>query len=385
VYGAVVHAVVLLAVLRLTLKLDLGAEYDSNANRSEVTEGINNPDPPVGSALIRTTARAALQWKRGINLLRVQLGLGAKAFFDSAVRDQSVFVVQGGLDDRIALGRRGALTLSGDYYDAFQDLAPSPPGIDPTTRRRDFRTGTVGARLSLFQGPGSFWLGLGYRGLHYKPTDGFDFQAPTGDLGASVAVQLGTEDAPHELSFSAGYHVERRAFNAPQEIELNYFDCAPDLPLKETCFATGPDDRLDWWHETNFELTYVGALLASLSYGAQLARSNSLGQSLLRHIVALRLSYRLPWRLYATVKGQLMISNGLYKIGPSAIVSTLTFATIEDENRNAVIADLEREIGKTGLAVDARYSFFANELGTQHTSFRRHVAYLGLTYRFSTR
>jgi len=60
-------------------------------------------------------------------------------------------------------------------------------------------------------------------------------------------------------------------------------------------------------------------------------------------------------------------------------------ATIEDENRNAVILDLEREIRRLGLSVNARYSFFTSQLGAQQTSFRRHVAYLGLTYRFSTR
>ena len=49
------------------------------------------------------------------------------------------------------------------------------------------------------------------------------------------------------------------------------------------------------------------------------------------------------------------------------------------------IVDLERAFPKQGLAVDLRYSFFANELSEQLTSFRRHVVYLGLTYRFSTR
>jgi hypothetical protein len=387
-----VHAVVLLAVLKMTLKLELGPEYDSNANRSEVVAGVVNPDPPIGSFLVRTTARAALQWKRGINLLRVQAGLGAKVFFNPDVLDQSVLVVQGGLEDRVSLGRHAALTIGGDYYDAFQDLIA--PTCNDCLRRRDFRTGTAAAKLALFDGPGSFWFGAGYRGFGFKPDEYFNFQAPTADAGASLSLLLGKEDEPHELTLGATYHVERRGYNGLRQVESNVrdfsdpnhpIDCAPDKPLVDGCLITGSDQRVDWWHEANTELAYVGVLLAALSYGVQLNRSNSFGQSLLRHIVTLRLGYRLPWQLYATVKGQLMVSAGLDKVRLDPRVSNLTFATIEDENRNAVIVDLERNLPRLGLAVNARYSFFANELGTQQTSFRRHVGYLGLTYRFSTR
>jgi hypothetical protein len=378
-----VHAVVLLAVLKLTLKLELGPEYDSNANRSEVVAGVDNPDPPVGSFLLRTTARGGLQWKKGINLLKAQVGLGAKIFFNPEVLDQSVLVVQGGLEDRITLGRHAALTFAGDYYDAFQDLIA--PTCSDCLRRRDFRTGTLGGKLALFDGPGAFWLGVGYRGFLFKPDQYFNFHAPTGDVGGSLSVALGPEDEPHELTLAATYHLERRAYGGLRQIESNDPLCAPDLPLGDNCLQTGTEDRVDYWHEGSVELAYVGVLLASLTYGAQLNRSNSFGQSLLRHIITLRIGYRLPWQLYATVKGQLMISAGLDKVELDTRISNLTFATIEDENRNAVIVDLERNIPKLGLAVSARYSFYANQLGAQQTSFRRHVAYLGLTYRFSTR
>jgi len=380
-----VHAIVLLAVLKLTLRLELGPEYDSNANRSEIVAGVQNLDPPVGSALVRSTARVALAWKRGINLLRVTAGIGTKIFFEPAVLDQSVVAVQSSLDDRIRLGKVGELALIGDYYDAFQDLIA--PTCTTCFRRRDFRTGQAAMRLTLFQGPGAFWIGAGYRGFVFKPDPEqyFNFHAPTGEVGASVTAQLGTEDNPQELTFAATYNLQRRGYNGNAQRLVNDPSCAPDQPLTEGCLGTSANDRVDLFHEASTELAYVGPLLASIGYTAQLNRSNSFGQSLIRHIVTLKIGYRLPWQLYASLKAQLMLGAGLDQVRIAQRISNLTFATIEDENRNAIIVDLERTFTRLGLSINARYSFFANELNEQQTSFRRHVAYLGLTYRFATR
>jgi len=67
------------------------------------------------------------------------------------------------------------------------------------------------------------------------------------------------------------------------------------------------------------------------------------------------------------------------------VVNTQTFITIEDENRNAVIVDLERPFVGSGLALNARYSVYTNELSASPVSFLRQVVYLGLTYRVGAR
>jgi GNAT superfamily N-acetyltransferase len=77
-----VRSIVVLAVMRLALKLDLGPEYDSNAKRAEVIEGATNADRPIGSALMRTTARAGLIWQKGISTMRLNGTLGGKLFFN---------------------------------------------------------------------------------------------------------------------------------------------------------------------------------------------------------------------------------------------------------------------------------------------------------------
>jgi hypothetical protein len=378
-----VHRLVVLGVLRLVLRLELGPEFDSNANRTELLAEAANPDPPVASALVRTTARVGLTWRRGINTLRFSTSLGAKIFFNPDVLDQSVLVVQGGLEDRIRLGRTADLSFAGDYYDAFQDLIGSV--CSNCLRRRDFRTGRAGMRLTLFDGPGAFWVGGGYRGFYFKSDPYYSFQAATAEAGASVTVQLGDADNSHELSVGATYYAEPRFYDGTMQYLGDDGMCTPEPAIDNFCLLTGTDARLDHFHNVGVEVAYVGTLLASLGYDAQLNRSNSFGQSLLRHVVTLKLGYRLPWQLYATLKAQLMITKYLDPVLLDRRVSNLPLQGFEDENRNAIIVDLERAWQKVGLAVNARYSFFTNELGSPPTSFRRHVAYLGLTYRFQTR
>jgi hypothetical protein len=66
-------------------------------------------------------------------------------------------------------------------------------------------------------------------------------------------------------------------------------------------------------------------------------------------------------------------------------VATQTFISIEDENRNALVVDIERPIGKSGVAVAARYSLYTNELSAAPVQFMRHVAYLGVSYKIASK
>ena len=161
--------------------------------------------------------------------------------------------------------------------------------------------------------------------------------------------------------------------------------CAYGQPIQDRCLIAGTAQRADWFHEGGIELTYVGPLLVGVGYGLQLNLSNSFGQSLIRHVVTLKLAYRFPWQLYATLKAQLYASVYLDPVLLDRAFNTQQFITIEDENRNNVIVDLERPIGDTGLAVNARYSVFTNEITPSPVSFLRQVVYLGLTYRVGAR
>jgi hypothetical protein len=275
------------------------------------------------------------------------------------------------------------VALIGDYYDAWQlPVAPY--------RARDFRSGAALARIYFLDPLGEVALSGGYRGFQYKPDPYFDFQAAQATAYAIARTHFGAND-DHELDVAATYHLERRYFSGVVEQfqQNNEIDpmlrCAYGHEILDRCLVAGSELRADWFHEMGAELTYVGPLLAAVGYGIQLNQSNSFGQSLLRQLITVKIAYRLPWNLYATVKAQLYITKYLDPVLLDRVVNTQTFITIEDENRNAIIVDVERPIGATGLAVDARYSLYTNEISPSPVSFLRHLVYLGLTYRLGAR
>lgn len=374
-----------LAVVRFGLTLSLGPEYDSNANRAEsVANAESSPDTPTGSFLLRSTGAMRLTWRTDNNVLRLSLSAGGKVFFNPAVFDQDVFALSLGGEDRVRVARFLHLAVAGDYYDAWQlPVAPN--------RARDFRSGSVVGRVYFVDPLGEVALSGGYRGFQYKPDPYFDFQAAQATAVAVARLVFGANQ-DHELDVSASYHLERRYYNGvvelfadPPKTAPTDPPCAYGYPIGDRCLIAGTDERRDWWHEGGVEVTYVGPLLVGLGYGIQLNLSNSFGQSLLRHIVTLKLSYRFPWSLYVTLKAQLYASVYLDPVLLDQNIQSQTFVTIEDENRNNVIVDIERPIGDTGLAFNARYSVFTNEISPSPVSFLRQVIYVGLTYRVGAR
>ncbi len=375
------HGVLLLAALKLTLRLELGPEYDSNANRAEIVQGAAVTDVPTGSFLLRSTVRGSLAWRSGRNTLRAAALIGGKVFFNPDVQDQNMLVGQLGIEDRVRATSWLDLGLSGDYYDVAQQTVNTTCAVVSCDRHRDFRSGSAQARVSFVDDPGELTFTGGYRGFVWKPDPSFDFQAGQATVLAAVRLYAGSAEREHEIDLSASYHLERRLYTGLLEVN----NCMPGMPLSDTCIGNGSRNRADWFHEGAVELTWVRVVLVSLAYAIQLNQSNSFGQSLLRHLITLKLSARLPWELYLTLKGQLLVNRYLDPVLLDREVSTQTFVSIEEENRNAFIVDLERPIGRSGLAVEARYSVYTNELGSTPASFQRHVGYLGLSYRVGTK
>jgi hypothetical protein len=383
-----VKGAIALAVLKLALKLELGPEYDSNANRAEIVHGAANPDQPTGSPLVRTTTKLSLSWQKGLSLLRVSGGLGAKIFFNPDVQDQNTLVGQLAIDERLALGRSVDLGLAVDYYDAGQ-LDVAPPCAPNCERHRDFRTGSATARLTFLDRDGDLTLLVGYRGFQYKPDHAFSFQAVQAHVAAAAHLESVRGNYTHEVGISASYHLEYRWSAGYQEQLVSEFteqghQCGPGFPVYPDCVRNTFQPRHDWFHETGVEVSYVGPLLFATSYGLQLNRSDSFGYSLLRHVFTARLAARLFWQIYGTLKAQVFYNSYL---DPVLLGTTLTLRplSIEDENRNAFIVDLERPIGKTGVAVVARYSLYTNELASSPVEFIRHVVYVGVSYNVAWR
>jgi hypothetical protein len=376
-----VSGLLVLAVLKLTLRLELGPEYDSNANRAEIVEGAQNNDTPTGSFLMRTTARAGLALRNGSNTLRLTGLVGGKVFFNSAVWDQNMIVGQLVADDRVRVRDWLDLGLAVEYYDATQQSTAPACAVVSCDRHRDFRSGAAVARMSFYNDPGELTIIGGYRGFQWKPDPIFDFHAGQATVLAGVRLYAGAPEREHEIDLSASYHLERRFYAGVVDVN----SCPPGAPLSPTCVVPGSDPRTDWFHEGTVELSWLRWVLLSASYSIQLNASNSFGQSLVRHLITAKVGARLFWQLYLTLKGQLLVTRYLDPVLLDRQVNTQTFVSIEDENRNAFIADLERPIGRTGMAIVARYSIYTNELTTLPVSFLRQVVYLGISYRVGTK
>jgi hypothetical protein len=385
-----VHALMALAVVKLALRLEIGPEYDTNANRAEVVSDVPNVDTPTGSALMRTTLRGSLLWAQGSSVLRTGAGLGAKFFFDPQVYDQNMLVGQANVDERLRVGRTASLGWSADYYDAAQQDARPPCASAPTpcVRHRDFRTGSLAMRLTLADEPGSLTLSGGYRGFAYKPDPDFDFEAAQANVVATARAITGGPDAETEWTLTATYHLERRWFRGRADQLIQHrADCYPGASLGEDCVTSSVDARVDWFHEAGLEASYLRTVLVTLGYAVQLNQSTSFGQSLIRHLFTLRLAFRLPWQLYVTAKAQVLLNSYFdpLLLDLRRLASNPTFISIDEENRNSLLLDVERPIGTSGVAVEARYSLYTNELSAAPVSFLRQVIYLGISYRVNSR
>src|SRR5262245_18858595 len=121
--------------MRLALRLEVGPEYDSNANHvRDPSPGSQDDVHPASSFLARVTTRGRLSWSDGAgSSLRLNLDLGGRFFFAPEAAPQDVAVLRFTGDARTTAGRSTVLSLSGDYLEAFQFLGcGTPPQIkDP--------------------------------------------------------------------------------------------------------------------------------------------------------------------------------------------------------------------------------------------------------------
>jgi hypothetical protein len=69
-----------------------------------------------------------------------------------------------------------------------------------------------------------------------------------------------------------------------------------------------------------------------------------------------------------------------YINGTPLTSGTSQVLNIEEENRDNILLDLERPLGRS-FAVNARYSYFSNGVSNTVLEYARHVGYLGITYK----
>jgi hypothetical protein len=354
---------------RYTLRAELGVEYDTNAHRTEIVAGGDNP-PLVASALERLVLAGTLSDVIADGQIITLGATAAGKIYDApAAADEDVAIAQSSLAWAKALSSRATLTLAGAYYEAFQ---AQPQNVLEASEQRDFRSLAPTAQLGWILAPG-FDLSLsgGYRWFVFKPDRDDDFNAPT------AAAELrwtrpADEEADWEASLGAAY--EHRAFGGPALV----IDCPPIVLKGLAC--SGPDQRHDQFLMTHVDLQRTGHVLIGAGYAFHYNLSNSYGETVMRHFLTARFAAPLPGGLTLAARGELIFAHYTQGVPIGTVAVGNSFSSvesIEDENRSSVRVDLSRDLTDR-LRLVARYTFYVNELGNPSISYMRQTILLSI-------
>ena len=360
---------------RYTLRAEAGLEYDTNAHRTEIVAGANNP-PLVASPLERLVLAGTLSdLVADGQILTLAATAAGKIYDASAATDEDVAIAQSSIAWAKTLGPRATLTLSAAYYEAFQ--APSKDLVD-ATERRDFRS--LASTVQLGWVPAErFDLSIlaGYRSFLFKPDRDDDFNAPTAAAELRWTRQI--NDADWEAS--AGATFEYRTFGGPALIPCSTAITGPTNEGLLVCATS--DTRDDDFLMAHLDLLRVGAVLWGAGYALLYNRSNSYGETVIRHIVTARFAAPLSGGLTLAARGELSLA--FYKqpvIVEQQFTAGNTFSSVEsidNENRSSVRVDLSHDLGDS-LRLVARYTFYVNEIANASPiSYQRQTLLLSVT------
>jgi hypothetical protein len=362
-----------------SLQLEAGSEYDSNVHRLERRDGeMVDID---GAPLARLGARHRLSWRR---TPRERFTLsshgGLKLFTTDSGQSENVAVLsaEGGYD--WALRSRGAVFgLSGSYYDAIPYELAEP--MADQSGGRHFRTGMGEASATLI-GPGGHRVTAlgGYRLFHYKPEPDFDWHGEHVGLIYQGTFWRGDPDKDDDagsVDISAGYRVERRAYDAGARTSA----CADQDSPDPECSGGTDLARADLNHSLAAEVVYTGRRIYSARYELTVNDSNSFGETLVRQRLRLGFTTELLRELYLTAEATALVHIYLDPLLVLRDQQALTFVSIDEENRNSLSVHLSRALTRS-WALEGRYAIYSNEFTNQELTFRRQTVYLGAVYRY---
>jgi hypothetical protein len=360
---------------RYTLRAEVGLEYDTNAHRTEMVAGANNA-PVVASALERLVLAGTLSDLVAEGQLLTLAGTAAGKLYDApAAYGEDVAIAQSSIAWAKSLGRRATLTLSGAYYEAFQRAAKN---LVDASERRDFRS--LGSSVQLGWIPAEHFdlsINAGYRSFLFKPDRDDDFTAPT--AAAELRWTRQTSDADWEVSTGASF--EHRTFGGPALTT----DCPGEIQLPDQAvFACASSEtRRDDFLMSHLDLLRVGRVLLGAGYAFHDNRSNSYGETVVRHIATARFAAPLPGGFTLAARGEVLLAfYSQPMIVGQRVAAGNTFSSVEsidDENRSSVRVDLSHDLAD-GLRLLARYTFYANEIANAAPiSYQRQTLLLSVT------
>lgn len=315
-----------------------GAEYDDNVFRSDTQK--------EGGALSRYYAAldvASRAW--GPAVVSASLSHGGKFFFSNTHGAADTLLSQGSVAYRHRLLEPLVLFAQADVRDRTERVL-----------KRDYTTGGVGAGLEGSLGPATLRLGGGGRFFAYKPNP----EASSANIEGLSTLTL---RLPASFSLNLGYNIARRAFDTDRFTRVDEDVVEVEGELRRDVF---------WVSRAGFG--YRGKVVADLSYAYSANSSNSFGQGLRRHSLELTVTAPLPWRLFASVHGELQRTtyDDPVRIDASFLV--------DEDNRNAAVLSLVRAIGDH-WEIETRYSLYLQEFGVGG-DYSRQTIFLAGAYVF---
>ena len=223
----------------------------------------------------------------------------------------------------------------------------------------------------------------GYRAFDYKPDPDFDWRGEHIGLIYQSLRWRGDPDRDDDaasIELRAGYRVERRGYGGPARTSACPGDDI-DMPM---CVAPTLLERADLNHALAAEAIYTGTRIYSARYELQFNDSNSLAESLIRQRLRLGLTTELGRELYLTAEATVLLHVYLDPLLVERDSQTLSYLSIDEENRNSLSVHLARALGPR-WAIEGRYAICSNEFTNQDLAFRRQTVYLGAVYRFDRR
>ncbi|MGD0836672.1 MAG: hypothetical protein ABSB49_08535 [Polyangia bacterium] len=338
---------------RYDLRVEDGVEYDSNPARAEQISGLPPSPAAPGSLLTRVVMSGDLAvplGHDGSNVLVLSPSLGGKWFVATEARAESVLVAQALASDTMRLAQRAQLVVAAVYYDVYQRRATDLP---------DFRSTAPSLRLDYAMWPAvTASAALGYRWFTYKPDDALSFTAPTAQLLVRHVLAGGLWDGGADWEWSAGGSLEARAFHGPA-CSATSCDDLPQVPRQH--------DRFWILHA---ELTRTSSWLFGSGAALHLNQSNSYGESLLRGLVHVRAVVPLPWQWSLSLRAEIVATSYAEPVVFTQTVSGLPSASIDDESRSTLRAELARLcLGQ--VEIGTRYVYYTSAPTSYTVKYRR--------------
>ena len=354
---------------RYTLRAEVGLEYDSNAHRTEMSPGRTTlPSSPRRSSAWcwrgrSPTSSPTARSDAGGDGGRQDLRRAGRHRRERRDRPVVAGVGQGARPARDAHAVRRLLrSLPGSGEEADR---PANDATSARSRRRAARL-DPGQRVDLS-------LAGGYRWLVFKPDRDDDFNAPT------AAIELrwtrpANDDADWE---AAPAPLSNTGDSAGPALVI---DCPPIVPPGLAC--SGPDSAHDEFLMTHLDVQRVGHVLIGAGYAFHLQPLEQLRRDgdaprrdrALRHLAAGR-----PHAGGARRAALRLLPPGT-RSAPRP--SDNSFSSVREHRGREPLQRARRSVARahaSACRLVARYTFYANELGSPSISYRRQTMLLSVT------